>query len=65
MWLQDFLPKHIKNIRVLTYGYNTNLVGKTVDDKLLDYRGHLLEQLDNARGSAAVPRPIILVVESL
>lgn len=40
MWLQDFLPNEqcCKNARILTYGYNTKLIGNdTVEDTILDY----------------------------
>ncbi|KAH0606842.1 uncharacterized protein H6S33_003676 [Morchella sextelata] len=54
MWLQDFLPNDIKNIRVLTYGYNSNLIGNTVDDTLQDQRSNLFIQLLNVRNTAEV-----------
>lgn len=57
MWLQDFLPEEsdCKHARILTYGYNTKLVGKgTVDDTFLDYRRDFIQQLENARGSDKV-----------
>lgn len=57
MWLQDFLPVECgcENVRILTYGYNTKLVGKdTVDDTFLDYRRDFIEQLENSRNSEEV-----------
>lgn len=54
MWLQDFLPNDIKNIRVLTYGYNSNLIGDTVDDTLQDQRSNLFIQLLNVRNTVEV-----------
>ena len=54
MWLQEFLPQDVKNIRIMSYGYNTNLIGDTADDRILDYRRELIQQLENARSSAEV-----------
>ncbi|KAF8542620.1 hypothetical protein BDD12DRAFT_802693 [Trichophaea hybrida] len=33
MWLKDFLPHDIKNVRIMSYGYNSNLVGDTVGNR--------------------------------
>ncbi|KAF8537282.1 hypothetical protein BDD12DRAFT_982249 [Trichophaea hybrida] len=52
MWLQEFLPQDVKHVRIMTYGYNTSLIGRTVDDTLLDYRRQLVAQLENTRGSS-------------
>jgi len=55
MWLKDFLPKHIKNIRIMTYGYNSSLVEDTKSTlRLADYRSNFIQQLENARSSAEV-----------
>lgn len=57
MWLQDFLPneKYCKNARILTYGYNTRLIGNdTVEDTILDYARDFIQQLANARESDEV-----------
>jgi len=56
MWLQDFLPQDVKRVRIMSYGYNTSLVGRTIDDTLLDYRRQLVAQLENARSSPEVIR---------
>lgn len=56
MWLQDLLPKEAdcKHVRILTYGYNTKLVGEDTDDRFLDYRRDFIQQLETARGSDEV-----------
>ncbi|KAF8243912.1 hypothetical protein K440DRAFT_560344, partial [Wilcoxina mikolae CBS 423.85] len=66
MWLQDFLPQDIKNIRIMTYGYNTNLVGANAGHyRILDHQRDLIEQLDSARSSPEVKiRPIIFLGHS-
>jgi hypothetical protein len=58
MWLKDFLPRDVKGIRIMSYGYNTNLVGHTVDDGFLDYKRHFIQMLVNSRSSAEVRRTI-------
>ncbi|KAF8538307.1 hypothetical protein BDD12DRAFT_779452, partial [Trichophaea hybrida] len=65
MWLQDFLPQDFKNIRIMSYGYNSSLDGDS-NNGLLDFRRHLVQQLENARSSdEAKNRHIIFVAHSL
>jgi hypothetical protein len=55
MWLKDFLPNYIQNIRVMSYGYDSSLVGyKESESGLFDYRRTFIQQLENARSSAEV-----------
>lgn len=49
MWLKDFLPRDVKGVRVMSYGYNSNLVGDTVKDRFLEYRKRFIHSLLNAR----------------
>ena len=58
MWLKDLLPRDVKGIRIMSYGYNTNLVGDTIDDVFLDYRRHFIHMLVNSRSSAKVRKPV-------
>lgn len=52
MWLQDFLPEDVKGIHIMTYGYNTELVGSNRGtNSLLDHRRDLLEHLQSSRNS--------------
>jgi len=55
MWLQDFLPKAVKNIRIMTYGYHSHLTGYEEGGTTLSgcARG-LIEQLENSRRLAKV-----------
>jgi hypothetical protein len=53
MWLQEFLPNDIKGIRIMTYGYNTELVGANTG-RLLDHRRDLVEQIQSSRSSPEV-----------
>lgn len=39
MWLQDFLPKQYKDMRIMTYRYNSRLAGEAnSDNKLIDFK---------------------------
>jgi len=59
MWLQDFLPHDIKNVRIMTYGYNTKLVGNTLDHTMLDYGRDMIQQLEVVRGSLEVTTTVM------
>jgi hypothetical protein len=63
MWLQDFLPNNINGIRVMTYGYNTELVGANTG-RLLDHRRDLIQQIQSARRSLKVVTVIRLFTTS-
>jgi hypothetical protein len=49
MWLKDLLPDDVGGIRIMTYGYNTNLIGETVEDGFVDYTRHFIQILENSR----------------
>lgn len=61
-WLSnpDFLPKAVKNLRILTFGYNANatsFMGSTSSDRILQHAQTLVAQLeaDRAVGSPNFP----------
>jgi len=55
MWLKDFLPHDVRNIRVMVYGYDSSLTGASTDDsRLIDYRRNFIQKLQNSRSSAEV-----------
>ncbi|KAF8241553.1 hypothetical protein K440DRAFT_591862, partial [Wilcoxina mikolae CBS 423.85] len=64
MWLKDFLPKDVRGFRIMTYGYNSNLVGDVADDGIVDYRKQFIQTLLNARWGAE-GRPIIFIGHSM
>jgi hypothetical protein len=54
-WLKDFLPRDVKNVRIMTYGYDSGLVGSgKCDMRLIDYRRNFIQQLENSRSTAKV-----------
>ncbi|KAH8665485.1 hypothetical protein BGZ61DRAFT_366836 [Ilyonectria robusta] len=66
VWLRDFLPKDVPNIRVLLYGYDTTLPGSLSKQSIEDLGGALLEQIIAYRASDGTShRPIIFIGHSL
>ncbi|KAJ4859789.1 NACHT domain-containing protein [Trichoderma breve] len=65
MWLRDFLPASIPNVRVLTYGYNTKLPGSRSKSSILELSRKLLESIKTARDENTKHRPLILIGHSL
>lgn len=46
MWLRDFLPTQIRGVRVLTYGYNSTLLGpNTSVSTVRDFASDLLRRI--------------------
>ena len=57
MWLHDFLPNRFKNVRIMTYGYDSKLTGEPkTENRLLDYKRHFINMIKNARNSEAEVR---------
>lgn len=49
MWLRDFLPKDVSNVRVLTYGYNSQLQGNEARSSLLSHSKNFIHRLQEMR----------------
>ena len=56
VWLRDFLPRDIPNVRVLTYGYPAKLRGSGSHARLRDYTDAFLQELQalRSRGDISV-----------
>ena len=54
MWLMEFLPADVRNLRVMTYGYNSKLVNSPVNMGIGDYMKELIHLLGAARSSEQV-----------
>jgi len=55
MWLKDFLPHDVKNIRIMSYGYDSSLLGRSqAENRLLDYQRLFIQDIENARSSVKV-----------
>lgn len=64
MWLRDIIPTDIPTARILTYGYDTKLVGSNSDACILDYAKQFLATVTDARCRDPY-RPIIFIGHSL
>ncbi|KAF8252006.1 hypothetical protein K440DRAFT_578369, partial [Wilcoxina mikolae CBS 423.85] len=66
MWLKDLLPHDIQNIRIMSYGYDSSLLGDgKADNRLLDHQRLFIQDIENARSSVKKNRPIIFIGHSL
>ncbi|KAK1964787.1 hypothetical protein LY78DRAFT_748137 [Colletotrichum sublineola] len=66
VWLRDFLPKDVPNIRVLIYGYDTTLPGNLSNQSIEDLGGILVERVVAFRARDGTNRrPIIFIGHSL
>ncbi|SPO02531.1 uncharacterized protein DNG_05204 [Cephalotrichum gorgonifer] len=66
VWLRDFLPKDLHNIRVLLYGYDTTLPESYSKQTIKDLGRTFLEQIIAFRTRDGTSyRPIILIGHSL
>jgi hypothetical protein len=54
IWLRDFLPEDIPNIRVLLYGYDTKLPGSQSKQSIEDLGRAFLEQITAFRTNDGV-----------
>lgn len=54
MWLQDLLPKDVEKVRVMTYGYDSNIDGEKMTHQFIDYKRKLVHTLIHARRSCEV-----------
>ncbi|KAI5778634.1 hypothetical protein EDC01DRAFT_340142 [Geopyxis carbonaria] len=64
MWLHDFLPQRVTNARVMTYGYDSLLIGRSANLELTDYRNGFIRALKDCRNECK-DRPLILIAHSL
>lgn len=54
VWLRDFLPKDMPNIRVLLYGYDTSLQGSLSNQSMEDLGRGFLEKIIAFRANDGV-----------
>ncbi|WYZ39718.1 hypothetical protein EsH8_IV_000059 [Colletotrichum jinshuiense] len=66
VWLRDFLPEDIPNVRILLYGYDTMMPGSLSKQSIEDLGGALLEQIIAFRERDKTScRPIVFIGHSL
>jgi hypothetical protein len=49
MWLKDFLPYDVQNIRIMSYGYDSSLEHRKAENRLLDYQRLFIQDIENSR----------------
>lgn len=54
MWLRDFLPEHVPTVRILTYGYDSALLGSASNASIYDFAMRFLQALKAARSHEEV-----------
>lgn len=57
LWLRDWLPNDVSNVRVVLYGYNTDVQTRIAHDSIEDLSGRLLESLASFRRDTDVCGP--------
>lgn len=65
MWVRDALPKHLANIRVLLYGYDTTLVDSRSFQSIGEISGTLRDRLMPMAYPTARSRSIVFLAHSL
>jgi len=66
LWLQDFLPQDVQNIRVMSFGYNASAAFGNTTATIIDHAKDLLTCLvDKREEEDETNRPIIFVGHSL
>ncbi|KAH8691538.1 hypothetical protein BGW36DRAFT_388505 [Talaromyces proteolyticus] len=65
LWLRTFLPKDIANVRIMTFGYNSNFVRDTATGNTYNFAENLLAALRRKRPGEARRRPLIFIGHSL
>lgn len=66
MWLRDYLPRDVSNVRVLIYGYPSQLYGSISRSILSDHSTNMIHRLLAMRESAKCQsRPIVFIGHSL
>ncbi|KAI4157359.1 MAG: hypothetical protein LQ342_008341 [Letrouitia transgressa] len=65
VWLRDYLPDDVPNIRVLLYGYDTSLLRNKSKDSIEDLGRRFLELIQAFRTDNASRRPVIFIGHSL
>jgi hypothetical protein len=49
LWLRDFLPAKVPDARIMTFGYNANIIGSLNNSGIMEHALALLERVLNKR----------------
>lgn len=61
MWLRDFLPEHAPQARIMTYGYNSSLLGNHSTASIREFSQNLLVELNTARAGNEVGFSLVVL----
>lgn len=65
-WLRDFLPDQVPQLRIMSWGYNSEVLGSTSVGNVTTFAQGLLVDLKACRVTKALEkRPLIFVCHSL
>lgn len=62
MWLRDFLPENVPGARILTYGYDSTLLGNSSTASIREFSRNLLGDLNTVRANEDVSTHPALIV---
>ncbi|KAJ6565197.1 Alpha/Beta hydrolase protein [Mycena vulgaris] len=66
MWLRDSLPEHFPKARIITYGYNANVISDVSTGRIRTFAETFFERLKHERDSEGHPnKPLVLMAHSL
>ncbi|KAI5816139.1 hypothetical protein BZA77DRAFT_64442, partial [Pyronema omphalodes] len=65
MWLRDFLPLDLPDIRVLTWGYHSSIQSEISTTSITAISRNFLEDIKQVRDKETAHRPLILIGHSL
>lgn len=60
MWLRDFLPEHAPQARILTYGYNSSLLGNHSTASIREFSQNLLVELNTVMAGNEVHFGVVI-----
>ncbi|KAI1120139.1 hypothetical protein F5Y10DRAFT_273364 [Nemania abortiva] len=64
-WLRDYLPEDLPDVRILVYGYDSDLRNRKGKQSISDLSKNLLQAIHSHRSDGTEKRPIIFIGHSL
>jgi protein SERAC1 len=65
MWLRDFLPQQVPHARIMSFGYDSEVLFSKSTCDVGTFAEQLLESLLSRRMGVAEARPIVFICHSL
>ncbi|KAF5601712.1 tetratricopeptide and DUF676 domain protein [Fusarium subglutinans] len=64
-WPKDLLPRYFPKARIMTFGYNANVILNTVEGRIAEFANNLIAELSARRCGEVKSRPLIFVCHSM